>query len=151
MQLTTVARARVDRVVKQGETRTVSAHMKTSSTRIIVAVIGVIALILGLGACSSGDSQFVGVWEIESMDAGAAGTLSGDTLPDELKITLTLNKDGSASMDGGGQNQTGTWKSSNNTVTLTAGDSSDETIDLVLADGKLSGSVEGMTLTFIKK
>lgn len=126
--------------------------MKARTSRAAIAIIGVIALILGLGACgSSGDSQFVGVWEIESMDAGAAGTLSGDTLPDELKITLTLNKDGSASMGGGGQDETGTWKASNNTVTLTAGDSSDETIDLVLADGKLSGSVEGMTLTFVKK
>lgn len=127
--------------------------MKASSTRAALAIIAVIALLLGLGACGGGSSSdLVGVWEVETMDAGDSGSLSGDEIPDALKVTVTMNSDGSASLAAGGESQTGTWTSSGSTVTLTAdGDSGEQSMELTLADGKLTGTVEGMTLVFAKK
>lgn len=126
--------------------------MKARSTRAAIAIIAVITLLFGLGACSSSGSDLVGVWQVETMDAGGGTTLTGDQIPDAIKVTLTMNSDGTAALSAGGENQTGTWKSSGSTVTLTAdADAGAETMELTLAGGKLTGTVEGMSLVFVKK
>lgn len=127
--------------------------MKASSTRIAIAVIGVIALLLGLGACGgSGNADIVGVWQLDTLDAGAAGSFSGDDIPAAARVSLTLNADGSASLDRPGESEEGTWTRSGALVSLTAtSDSDDGSMDLTLADGTLTGALEGYTLVFVKK
>ncbi|MBM6815730.1 hypothetical protein H6A23_00955 [Olsenella uli] len=131
-------------------------------TRIGILAIAA-ALAASLGACGGGSGGvdipsleslkegFVGTWEIES-----ATSTDGDITAEDIdamnelgmNVTVDLGDDGTMLIDVFGDQTTGTWEiKDEDTLTLSI---EDEPLDAPVADGTLTLSYEGQTMTFEK-
>lgn len=93
----------------------------------------------------------VGSWELQSAEFDE-GRLSPEALEEMgsrgLRVTLDMNGDGDALIDAFGDQQTGTWKIKDaETLSLTI---DGESVEALLADGRLTLSLGGETMVFAK-
>lgn len=131
--------------------------MKKKLAILLACALGTCALCFALVGCSGGGTttdpakNFTGYWEISSMTS-ADGTDSADTisLMKALGLTcsITLNEDKTGELNFFDEILDGTWSAKDaSTATFSSGGDS---IDMTLADGKLSLTVEGDSLVFSK-
>lgn len=119
----------------------------------IMAALAVCFALVGCGGGSSADNakNFVGYWELTAMTA-SDGTDGAETLSLMaslgLTTSLTLNEDGTATLDMFGDKSTGTWTATSATVASV--DTGNGTIDFTLSGDKLTAKDGEDSLTFTK-
>lgn len=119
----------------------------------LVAIIGVLALVFGLSACGSGESDFVGTWELDSIASADAEEELPPGIAEMAKamgMELTLHSDNTADMTFMGESVKGTWEAKDNSTAILSSDEADN-IEFTLSGGKLMASEDGMSITFAKK
>lgn len=114
------------------------------------------ALCLALASCGGSGAKndaesFIGTWKLTSIEGENTPISESEMELMEsmgMSITLTLSEDRSAAFDFLGEALTGTWeaKGGSTAVFNSGGDS----INLTLADGKLTMSYENDSMVFIK-
>lgn len=109
-------------------------------------------LCLALVGCGGGDSKanFVGAWELETIEDADLGTVDATILKQmNMPINMTLNEDGSADFIMFGQSIDATWKVDSATqMTLTLAGEGDAIF--TLAEGKLTSDDGETTMIFTR-
>lgn len=111
---------------------------KTTKKSLLVALACCFALCatLALAACGGGGDaakDYVGTWTMEEMTVEGETMSGADLSALGMEVVLTLNQDGTASMDMLGEATTGTWKATN------ANDFSITLDEMGTQSGKLEG------------
>ena len=114
----------------------------------------VCALCLALTGCGGGAdaaSNFVGSWKLSAVESSTEPASEEDVAFLEemgMSCSITLNEDKTASLDLFGDVLNGTWEAKDATnATITA---EGESLEMMLADGKLSLDLEGDKMVFVK-
>lgn len=122
----------------------------------VIAVLAcVFALSLALVGCGSGGNSmkaaWIGTWDLNEMDDNGEVTNADDIAALReygLDVYLELNRDGTSTFMLFGEEMTGTWDASSETkATLTM---EGQTVDMSIADDRLSLTQDGSTLIFVK-
>lgn len=132
------------------------AMRETNMAKKLVAVFMTLAcactLCLALVGCGGGDSKanFVGAWELETIEDADLGTVDATILKQmNMPINMTLNEDGSADFIMFGQSIDATWKADSATqMTLTLAGEGDAIF--TLAEGKLTSDDGETTMIFTR-
>lgn len=125
---------------------------------VLVAVLMLTVTAFAGTALAAGEGDLAGVWYIQSMKQGGMD-LDGSILSSlGLTMTLTLNEDGTATMEATGQEQVqkGTWKCDGTTGTITFGtdltfEVDGDTIILTQPDTTVEEGAEPQVLVFGKE
>ena len=125
---------------------------------VLVAVLMLTVTAFAGTALAAGEGDLAGVWYIQSMKQGGMD-LDGSILSSlGLTMTLTLNEDGTATMEATGQEQVqkGTWKCDGTTGTITFGtdltfEADGDTLILTQPDTTVEEGAEPQVLVFGKE
>ncbi len=129
---------------------------KSFRTRALASTAAVGLMVAGLGACSSGTGSAgssgtcVGEWDLVSMSADGESVGAEELAQFEemgLKISLSVEADGAATLSFFGEDEVGTWSDAPGGCTLKM---SAEEIPAKVADGLLSINQDGAEVTFSK-
>lgn len=111
-----------------------------------VAILLVLSLALAgmaTAALATGDAGVAGIWYLDTLEMNGATVRAADM---GLSITMTLNEDGTVVLEATGEEpETGTWTLAGDILTI---DDGVEQIPFTWADGTLSGTMMGLTMTF---
>lgn len=124
-----------------------------------LTALGLVIVLLAFAGCGSGgggsstdaSAEFIGTWEIVEMEEDGETTEADDlALMKEmgLNITLVLEKDEKATLNIFDETKDGTWKAKDASSCSITFDG--ESVDAVLADGKLTLEQDGARLVFEK-
>ena len=118
----------------------------------IVSVLLVVMSICMLAGCSGGlsDSQYVGTYQMVGAKMNGVELTKEELDQTGAKATIVLNGDASVTMTVNEQTTTGTWKESDNGVTISYEDGSDPA-EFTMKDGMLTGTANGMEMSFQKQ
>ena len=119
---------------------------------VFVTLACVCTLCLALVGCGGGDptANFVGAWELETIEDADLGTVDTAILKQmNMPVNMTLNEDGSADFVMFGQSIDATWEANSATqMTLTLAGEGDAIF--TLAEGKLTSNDGETTMIFAK-
>ena len=106
--------------------------------------------LFGCGGGGDPKANFVGAWELETIEDADLGTVDATILKQmNMPISLTLNEDGSADFIMFGQSIDSTWKTDSATqMTLTLAGEGDAVF--TLAEGKLTSDDGETTMIFTR-
>jgi len=112
----------------------------------VLSVVLALCLLAGLAAAAAAEEELTGAWYAKEMGDGETMT---DISAYGMAIVLTLNEDGTASMDtGDGDVSEGTWTAEGAEVTVTI---DGEPVTGSLADGELTLSGGGQVILFTRE
>ena len=111
----------------------------------IISLMLAVCMMLGMVSAFAESASVTGVWYASKM---SMGDQSYDIGMLGMALTLTLNEDGSASMDTNGDVSEGTWEANAEGVAVTF---EGQTINGTLADGELSLTDNEQTIIFTRE
>lgn len=125
--------------------------MKQKLIAIVMAAACACALCFVLVGCGDNKANFVGDWELETIESDSMGTIDATVLKQmNMSVTLTLNEDGSADFVMFGQSIDATWvENGAATMTLTLSGEGDA-VFVLSSDGKLSSDDGDTTMIFVR-
>ena len=109
----------------------------------LVSVLLAVAMLLC--CCGALAEDYVGLWTLDTIESGEL-VLPASTLG--MTFTIDLVADGTANLDAMGEKEVGTWTAIAGGINLT--DASGTNMDMLLVDGKLVMSQDGMKMVFAR-
>lgn len=97
----------------------------------LLAIMMMLSIVVGLAACSSQESKYVGEWKCTTYSAQGS---AADLVALDTELNIVLNNDGSVSSTSSELSGTGTWAETNDGISIT---SHNDTLTFKYVNGKL--------------
>ena len=120
----------------------------------IIAIALCLLLVVGLVACGKGGSNaeknFIGVWELETMEEDGEVTDASTFVDLGLAITVEFTADKKCKWDFFSDKTEGAWELKDDTTATLSMKDSEEKVEAKLTNGKLVLEQDGAKMTFKK-